>query len=346
MWLAVVTLKDVASKSGVSIATASLVLNGKGNISTDVRERVMKSAKTLGYLKNIHASSTASRKSRHVAILVDESYEKAFEWLLIRSILIPLEATLTEKQYYPILIPVTRSQTTSQIVDKVVMSGAGALFAIHFGDAELFRQLEDRNISVVILNHSRASQDYYSVTDDFSYGTFESTNFLLANGHRRLVFVDYDRPDLPGVVFDRNAGFEKSISQFDGIVEHRRITISSVQDNEEIESVARTLQGLCASRPLAVTAHDDFLAARLVAVLRQCGVAVPENLSVVSPGDTMDYSLPFIPQITTYRTDFELMGKLAGEMLLRRFAGESRTIESLKVHSIRMDRGSVRMVSG
>ena len=339
------TLKDVASKSGVSIATASLVLNGKGNISSDVRERVMKSAKSLGYLKNIHASTTASKKSRHVAILVDESYEKAFEWLLIRSILIPLEATLTEQQYYPILFPVTRSQTSAQIVEKVVMSGAGALFAIHFGETELFRQLEDRSVSVVALNHNRASPDYYSVTDDFVFGTYESTNYLLANGHRRLVFVDYERPDLPGVVFDRNAGFEKAIVQHNRPVEHLRLTVSSVQNNDEIGAVARTLKHMCESGPVAVTAHDDFVATRLVAVLRQCGVAVPEELSIVSPGDTMDYSLPFIPQITTYRTDFELMGKLAGEMLLRRFAGKSRTVESLKVHSIRMDRGSVRRFS-
>ncbi len=343
--MSVVTLKDVASKCGVSIATASLVINGKGSISPDVRARVIESAKALGYLKNIHASATASKKSRHVAILVDESYEKAFEWMLIRSILIPLEATLTERNYYPIMIPVTRTQSAAQIVEKVMLSGAGALYAIHFGEAELYQQLEDRGIAVVILNHNRATERYFSVTDDFVFATYQATKLLLAEGHRHIAYIDYDRPDLPGVQYDRHAGFEKAIAEADSPIANTRITASSVHNNEEIEHVAYRLKEMCADGPMAVTAHDDFVAAHLVTVLERLHVAIPETLSIISPGDTMDFSLPFVPQVTTYRTDFELMGKLAGDMLLRRFAGETRAVESLKVHSILMDRGSVKRVA-
>lgn len=312
-----------------------------------VRQRVMDSAADLGYLKNIHAATTASRKSRHVAVLVDESYEKAFEWNLVRSILIPLESTITARMYYPILIPVMRTQTTQQITEKVVMSGAGALFSIHFGDRDLFTLLEDRGIPVVILNHNRAAQRFHSVTDDFIYGTFQATCYLLSRGHRRIVFVDYERPDLQGVVFDRKAGFEKALAELDGPVAQWSITVPDIESNEDIKSVARSVAALCAQEPLAVTTHDDYLAAKLYAVLQHLGVHIPEQCSIVSPGDTMDYSLPFVPQITTYRTDFELMGTLAGQMLLRRLAGESKTVESLKVQHVLKERGSVRsLVTG
>lgn len=342
--MSLITLKDVASKSGVSLSTASLVLNGKGNISQEVREKVVENARVLGYLKNIHAAATASRSSRHVAVLVDESYEKAFEWNLIRSILIPLEATLSQAGYYPLLLPVTLDQPVARIVEKVVMSGAGALFAIHFGSEELFRRLEDRELPVVILNHNRASQDYYSVTDDFIYGTYEATTLLLERGHRNLWFIDYDRPDLPAIVFDRRVGFDKAIAHFgtnDAITQHT-ITIRDLQDNDEVAEVAERLRKESQQGPIALAAHDDFVAARIVAILEKLGVDVPNDVSIASPGDTLDYSLPFIPQITTFRTDYELMGKLAGQMLLRRFEGDSSSVEALKVQRVLMDRGSVR----
>lgn len=340
--MSVVTLKDVASQSGVSIATASLVINGKGNISTEVRERVLSQAQRLGYLKNIHAAATASKRSRHVAVLVDESYEKAFEWHLIRSILIPLESILTEHEYYPILIPVTRTQSPAQIVEKVVLSGAGALFAIHFGTRELFRQLEDRGISVVILNHNKAAQEFHSVTVDFIYGTFGATEYVLRKGHRDLIYVDYERPDLPGIVFDRRAGFEKAVSHAGLDVRQTEYTIPAVSSISGIEQIVAELEPRAHSEPIAIVAHDDYLAAQIYAVLVRHGLRVPDDVSIVSPGDTLDYSLPFIPQITTFRTDFELMGTLAGQMLLRRFAGESRDVESLKVQHAVRERGSVR----
>lgn len=317
------------------------MLNGKGSISRPVRQRVMESAADLGYLKNIHAATTASRKSRHVAVLVDESYEKAFEWNLVRSILIPLEATITAQMYYPILLPVMCSQSAQQITEKVVMSGAGALFSIHFGDRDLFTLLEDRGIPAVILNHNRSAQRFYSVTDDFVYGTFKATCHLLSRGHRRIAFVDYERPDLDGVVFDRNAGFEKAIAEASTAVETWRITVPEIEDNADIANAAVEIRKLCRHQHLAVTAHDDYLAAKLYAVLLKEGVRIPEDLSIISPGDTMDFSLPFVPQITTYRTDFELMGTLAGQMLLRRLAGESAAVESLKVQQHIRERGSV-----
>lgn len=341
-----VTLKDVASKSGVSLATASLVLNGKGSISSEVRDRVVKNAGAMGYLKNVHAAATASRSSRHVAVLVDESYEKAYEWNLVRSILLPLEATLSQSGYYPILLPVTGQQPVRRIIEKVVMAGAGALFAIHFGDDELFRRLEKRGLPVVILNHNRATRSYYSVTDDFFYGVFEATTFLLENGHRNLWYIDYRRPDLPTVVSDRRTGFQSAVDRFDTVdtIETAALTIADIQNQREIGEAADRIAAAATAGPVAIAAHDDFIAARIVAVLEKRGVSVPDEVSIASPGDTLDYGLSFIPQITTFRTDFELMGKLAGEMLLRRFAGESTSVETLKVQRVLMDRESVRAV--
>lgn len=344
LYLAAVTLRDVAASSGVSVATVSLVLNGKGNISPAVRTRVLDSAQKIGYVKNIHASAMASRRSSHVAVLVDESYEKAFEWHLIRSILIPLEASLSTQQYYPILIPVTRSQTTDQIVEKVLLSGAGAMFAIHFGEKDLFQRLEDRGIAVMLLNHDRGEHSFHSVTDDFVNGTLRATNHLLEQGHRDLIYIDYARPDLPGVEFDRRIGFLKAAQESAYQVRYEDYTIPGLRSISEIETLIETLTRAHRDDHLSIVCHDDYLAAQVYAVLVTKKIDVPEHASIIAPGDTLDYSLPFIPQITTYRTDFELMGTLAGQVMLRRFDGTGRVAESLKVQQVLQERGSVKQI--
>ena len=104
------TLKDVAEQAGVSVSTVSLVLNRKGQISQDVRERVYEAAKKLEYIKPVYSPSTNAKPIRHIAILVFEDYEKSFIWDFFRRIIIQLETIITKEQYYPVLIPVRLSQ--------------------------------------------------------------------------------------------------------------------------------------------------------------------------------------------------------------------------------------------
>ena len=326
--------------SGVSVSTVSLVLNGKGNISRSVRARVIATAQELGYLKNIHASSMASQRSSHIAVLVNESYEKAFEWFLVRNIIMPIEATITQQNYYPILIPVTLNHSTWEIVKKVQMSGAGGVFAIHFGSRELFVQLEDRGIPVVLLNHSPYAQEFHSVTADALYGSFQATKHLLDKGHRHLVYADYTRPDVPGIVFDRGAGFQKAISEYQGGIDATELTAHSVDSNEHVHEVAKRILEEKGAAPIAVVAHDDYFAAKLYAYWSHEGFKVPDDISLIAPGDTLDYALPFIPPISTMQIDTKLMGTLAGEMMLRRLAGESDSVEALKVQHAFRERGS------
>lgn len=335
-------MKDIAERSGVSVATVSLSLNGKGNISREVRARIAAVAEELGYLKNIHASSMAGQKSYHIAVLVPERDEKSFDWYLMRNIMISVEETITTEHYYPILLPVDYQQKSREIVEKVVRSGAGAVFSINFGTREHFRQLEDRGIPVVLLNESRYAQEFHSVTADALYGAYEATRHALAAENPRLIYVDYRRPKATGIVYDRRAGFEKAVNDATDDVDTEFLTIENLDDNTLVEETAERIGAMVESRSLSVVAHDDFLAAMLYAHWSRMGIRVPEQISIVSPGDTLNYTIPFIPQITTLRSDTELMGTLGGQMMMRRLSGKSTRIENLKVQHIFADRGSCR----
>ena len=95
--------------------------------------------------------------------------------------------------------------------------------------------------------------------------------------------------------------------------------------------------------PTAWVVHDDFFAACLIAALKAAGRQVPEDVSVIAAGgDVLDYSLPFIPNITTMKADQKLMASMAWSLLESRLGPESGIAQVLKTKMLIVDRGSCR----
>ncbi len=336
-----VTLKDVAQEAGVSLSTASLVLNRKGQISKDVRDRVYDAAKKLDYTKPVYSPSIATKPINHIAILIYEDYEKAFVWNFYRRIIIQLEAIISKERYYPVIIPVSLEQNPYEILEKVVLSQAGALFSIDYGNQELFRQLEDQSISVVVINNNSFQSQFYTVSVDDFQGACEGTKHLLNLGHKNIAYVEYHRADIPSLVYDRFIGFKKALDEEHlNFPEKYRITV----DLFNMDELQRKLAGLFRKKgsPTAIFVHDDCLAARIIVALRNMQLRVPDDISIIAPGDTLDYNQPFIPRITTMRINNELMGKLAGEMMLERLKNQREDMQGVKVNQQLVKRGSCK----
>ncbi|MCP4401052.1 MAG: LacI family transcriptional regulator [bacterium] len=338
-----VTLKDVAEEAGVSLSTASLVLNGKGQISQDVRDRVLETAGKLEYVKPVYTPSNAVKPIRHIAILVYEDYEKAFVWNFFRRIIIQLEAIITKERYYPVIIPVSIDQNPHEVLEKVIFSKVGGLFSIDFGNQDLFQQLEERDVPVVVINNSDFQSRFFTVCTDNFQGAYEGAMHLLELGHRHLAYVEYHRSDGPSVVNDRFIGFKKALDESDlEFPEDYRVTV----DLFDMDRLERRLRKIFENTdvPTAIFAHDDCLAARIIVALQHLQINVPKDVSIIAPGDTLDYNQPFIPRITTMRINNELMGKLAGEMLLDRLKKQAHDQHVLKVNQQLMKRGSCRAI--
>lgn len=336
-------LTDVANRAGVSITTASNILNGKGRFSTEIKKKVFDAAKELNYRVNIYASSIARGKTSHIGVLFHEDYEKAFEWNFIRHMIIQIEAVITAHGYYPVMIPVSLRLKTVDVLKKIAASGTGALFSIHYGNKELFTLLEDQGIPVVVINNSNYQDKFFTVcTDDFQ-GAYEGAKHLIELGHRKLSFIEYHRPDQPTVLADRFIGFKKAVDEYSiDFDKEMRVTVNLYDMEEMLARIKGIMSG--EDRPTAFFVHDDYLAARVIVALNECGYFVPEDVSIIAPGDTLDYNQPFIPRITTMSIDTDMLGKLAGEMMIARLKKELENHQVLKVKQRLIERGSCRKV--
>jgi LacI family transcriptional regulator len=342
--MAKVTIKDVARKADVSISTVSYALNGKGNISREVRQKVFYVARALGYKKNIYAEAMVKKKSRNIAILIHEDYAKAYEWNLIRNIFIQLESVVTSASYFPVFLTASYEKKTTEIFEKTISSGIGSIFSIHYGNEQLFNLLEDYSIPVVVINNADYQNKFFTVCSDDYQGAYQGACYLLELGHREIAYCDYHRPDFKNCFADRFIGFNKALTEHNVPFNNKnRITVN-IQDSEELRE---KIKGIMFSdrRPTALFIHDDYMAAKIIVILNSFNIKIPQDVSIIAPGDTLDYNQEYIPRITTMQIDTALLGRIAGNLMIEILDEKIKTHQSLKIRQQLVERGSCRRLA-
>lgn len=333
-----VKLKDVAELAGVSIATVSMVLSGKGKISVDVSKNVVAAAKKLGYRRKIKA---AGKGTGYIAILHYEPFE--YLWNFIRPFIFVLEEILIQQGYFPVIFDMNRNTKTEEILKRVISSGACAVISIHYGNEELFTRLEDMKIPVVIINNSNFQDRFSSICVDDFQGAYEGAMHLIKLGHKKINYIEYFRPYMPSIIEDRFIGFKKAMDEHNiNFSENLRSTVE-LEDMENTKPIIDTIFS-GDKPPTAIFFHDDYLAAIIKCMLDDLGVKIPEQLSIIAPGDVLDYNQPFLPRITTMSINTELMAQIAGDLMMNKLASESQDIQVLKVKQQLKERGSCRNI--
>ncbi len=337
-----VTLDDIAGYVGVSPATASLALSGKGRVAEKTRRAVASAARVLGYARK-ETQGTGDRAGKTVGILYMVDYRWAFAWVLIQPIVVEIIKSLEAEDYTPVLIPVCTTEDLDTVFHRIIKSGVEAVLPIHYGNQILFIRLEDRGIPVVVVMNSDFQTKYYSVCVDDFQGSYEGCSYLLRLGHKRIAFVDGERKDLPLLSRDRYFGFQKALAEGGVAFPDEYYVKVDFSDAKTIADGVGKLLSL-PEPPTALFALDDDLGVRLYDVLQKRGVFVPQDISMIAPGDVLDYRLPHTPPITTMRINTTLMGRITAELLLNRLKHRQEDIHVLKVNQKLVDRGSCRAI--
>jgi LacI family transcriptional regulator len=333
------TLREIAKELGVSAATVSLVLHDKGNISPETRALVKAKAEEFGYAlpDALPAAQDKLRRTLGLLLVIDPSVSYLFGF--IRTIIETLERRVKEDGYDVVLIPISLQATAAEVVQKVLDARVKAVASLHYANILAFVRLEDRGIPIVVVMNNKHQQNYYSVCSDDFRGAYDGTKYLLELGHRRFAYIGCDRFNLEALGRERFMGFMSAINEahvgFGGGL-HVEV------DGQNMEAIHVEIGKLFErpSPPTALFVLDDELALRVRLVLNERGLSVPGDVSIIAPGDVLDYSKPYIPQITTMRINTEAIGSTTGEFLLNRIKRAKQKLYCLKVNQEFVDRGS------
>ncbi|MCS7011224.1 MAG: LacI family transcriptional regulator [Anaerolineales bacterium] len=285
-----ITIRDVARHAGVSITTASLVLNGKGNISEATRQRVLAAAEELNYHPNAHARHLKKRRTRTIGVFIS-----SLGGLFYEEILEGIHNVILQTDYELIVCPETRAP--SRILSNRQVDAA-IVFNIHIPN-ELLVSLAWRRFPIVVMDRSLHSDYVYPLLVDNPGGTSAVFYHLYEQGFRRMAFVA-GSPD----AFD-NAERQTTFLE---IARQHGLEVLFAQGHFTEESgyhAARQLLSL-SDLPEAVFCANDQMAIGFLKAMQEKGLKAPQDIAIVGFDDipVARYLQPPLSTVHVSRTDW------------------------------------------
>jgi LacI family transcriptional regulator len=306
-----VTLRDIAGEAGVSLMTVSNVINGNhAKVSQATIARVQQIVDRRGYVPSASARTLATRSSRLIGLLVpsgdDDSLVLSPHNVAVFGI---IERQLRDSGYHLLFRGVSSPAEVDAALRSWNLDGA-VLLGFLDEDVEHFEPPAGTPV-LALDSYSPNPRTTGVRSDDFEGGRLAAAH-LIEHGHRRIVFAGPAFSEV-GVVRQR----------FDGFLQAHRD--AGLAWNESDQSVADTSyergielgQALVAEHPgvTAVFATADILAIGLMEGLRQAGVGVPDEVSVVG-FDNLDLGRYVTPKLTTVAQDVVAKASAAVRLLL------------------------------
>jgi LacI family transcriptional regulator len=310
-----ITIKDIAKRSGVSIATVSHVINKTRFVSDELKEKVYKVMEEADYHPNVMAGSLRRKKTKTIGLIVPDNANPLYAELAkaIENILFSYDFSLMlcnsehnlakELKYITVL--------RAKRVDGVIVIPAGSR-------AEHINKLIESGLPIVTLDRPVSHVLADTILIDHFQGIFDATEYLIKLGHERIAYID--KPfDLPHK-FARLKGYHKALKKH-GIKAHDNLCIKG---GVCFADGARAMETLLSAKPppTAVLAFDDVIAMGALRTIQDHGLRVPEDISLIG-FDDMPLCSYTIPRLTTVHYPKDKMAEMACKLLLERIEGSS-----------------------
>jgi len=311
------TLEQVAAHAGVSMTTASKVLNGRPRVSDETRGRVERAIQELGYVPTTGPRPTAAptRIAVVFARLSDIYQVRVLEGVLAVASRMGVEVVTSSVYEFagaqaPLSPAWLRQQVQHQTAGIVLVTGE-----VSASEQDLMRTLGIPAVHIDPLNPLGSEIISVSATN-FTGGT-QATNHLIGLGHRRIAFAGGDQRSLASR--ERQYGYLSALSAAGIEPDPAHVLAEDFAFEAGLDMGMRLLTG--AERPTAIFAACDATALGVLEAARRCGLRVPQDLSVVGFDDTF-VAATTAPALTTVRQPVIEMGRQALQMLLQQVRGE------------------------
>jgi LacI family transcriptional regulator len=337
------TIRDVAAHAGVSVATVSRILSGTYPGATATRSRVLRAVRELDYVANANARGLAGARSRSVAIIVNSVVSPHYAHVAQG---VQAQAAIEGKLC---IVGTTGSDPERELATVQLMREEHAECVILVGNvvadeayrarmADYARALALAGSQLVLCGRPPLGPDVPALVVEYDNtgGAHAITSHLLSAGHRRILFLG--RRDSYTTPESRIAGYRAALA--DHHVPHDPGL--EVEGTMERSEGYRMIRERLAAGPrdfTAVFAGNDLIAAGARQALREHGLRVPDDVSLVGfdnlpPAADID--------LTTVHVPHEELGRTAVRMALQRARDKSGVPERVMLGTHIVVRDSVR----
>jgi LacI family transcriptional regulator len=304
-------MMDVAHAAGVSHATVSRVLSGYEFVKESTHIRVMQAIERLGYVANLQARSLAGGRSQIIGLLVP-NLGNSYVGTIARGI----DQELERANYDLMLYTSHRHPGKESFYVSAIANGLteGLLMIAPLVPTAYLDALREQNFPYVLIDQVDAAEGSSVVESTNWQGAYEATRYLIQLNHTRIAFIKGTLA--VGSAVDRLRGFRAAMSDCDIPVREELIIGGDFLPLPTYESTKRLLQSVN-PLPTAIFASNDLSAFGAMDAIRECGLRIPDDISIIGFDDIPQASIVY-PKLTTVRQPLEQMGQVAVKLLLDR----------------------------
>ena len=312
-----VTITDVAQASGVSGATVSRVLSGYEFVKESTRNRVMEAVADLGYVANVHARSLARGRTQIIGLLVP-NLDNGYVGTIMRGI----DQELERANYDLMLYTSHRHPDKESFYVSAIANGMteGLLLVAPLVPTTYMDALREQDFPYVLIDQADASENSSVVEATNWQGAYEATRYLCQLGHTQIAFIK-GSPAVQSAT-DRLRGYKAALDDCNIPVRQELVIEGDYQQHIAYEATKSLLQR-ADPPPTAIFASNDLSAFGAMDAARECGLRIPDDISIIGFDDIPQSSIIY-PKLTTIRQPLEQMGQVAAKMLLEQIENHSQ----------------------
>lgn len=295
------TIKDVAKKANVSVATVSRVINNSGYVNVETRKIVVNAIKDLNYVPNELARSLFKKQSKIIGVIVPH-----FSTYFFAELIEKLEETLAKHDYKLMIFNAkddpAKERKYMQVFHQYNIDGI-----ILVAHTEQFKDYIDLHIPMITIDH-QINEKIPSITCDNEHGGQLAAQKFIDTGCKKVIHLR--GPSFLLTVKQRNKGFKETIEKAG--IEIHTVDLAFVEpDMSLIENFVSHFDDID-----GIFCSSDVIALYALRVLSKLGRRVPQDIQVIG-FDNIELTELLTPSLTTIQQPIKLIASTASDTLLQ-----------------------------
>lgn len=327
-----ITISNIAEALDISPISVSRALSGQSGVSKELRDTVLTKAKEMGYVK------CKSKNEYSILVLYKRPYiqdnsnftymvqgiERALQMAGADYDMEFVDKNIQEKMQLPYKLSKERNFD-------------GIIFIGKFNNTYVNLLKEKVNHHVFYTGYSPA-YDCDSVWFNFNNGGYKQCEYLIKKGHTDIGFIGSSSTLFRNK--EKVLGIISALEDYGVPVKNQFFL--HIEDNFDLNFDTEAMQLINSdNRPSAIICQWDFIAVKLIKLLYKQGIRIPEDISIISSGNT-DMSSLTLPSLTTLDLNIEYSCEAAVNLLLKRIDNPYKPYENITINSILIERDSVK----
>ena len=334
-------IKELAGKLGVSVTTVSRVLNGKSEkfrISKSTRRKVLEAARKYHYSPNRIARGLKLEKTETIGLIIPDIANPYFGSIAKT---IEMEA---HKSGYSIILSDSLDDINTEAELLQLLTGRkvdGIIIAPTGKSSKHVTEIQEQGIPVVVIDRYFPDANLPFVTTDNYTGAFLAVQHLIEMGHCRIACIQ----GINGISAnnERVRGYKEALQKNN--LEVDEALILGIDFGEKNGYIQTQKVLALTNRPTAIFALSNLISLGTLRALKEAGLTVPDDISIVS-FDEQPYSAFLACPMTTVEQPREKIGRLAFDFLLKMInEGTSKKIDNLMLQPRMIFRESVKKIN-